>query len=74
MSQRKAVDKIIEKLRSQLERCVPDPADRDRCEKLCRDLRIQYQATLGAWDVTLQHGKVLEHRIEELEALLGEKP
>lgn len=62
----KVVGKILSDLRSHLQRCVPDPADRARCERLCQDLYIQYRGTMDAWQVTLDDVSCLEDENAEL--------
>lgn len=66
--QMKFVDAILGKLRSRLEHCVPDPDDRQHCERLCRDLRVQYKGTMRAWTETLRCVSRLEGRKKTLEA------
>ena len=61
----KVVDEILSDLQSHLQRCVPDPADRERGERLCYDLRLQYEGTMEAWGGTLEHSGILERRLED---------
>ena len=64
----KFVDAILRELQSYLKRCVPDPDDRQHCERLCRDLRVQYKATLNAWTETLRYVSKLEGQKKTLES------
>ena len=61
----KVFDKILSELRSRLNRCVPDPDEREHCERLCRDLRVQYKGTMEAWEGTLEYVLLLEAELED---------
>ena len=64
----KFVDEILRELRSHLKRCVPDPDDRQHCERLCRDLRVRYKGTMNAWTETLRYVSRLEGQKKALES------